>query len=279
MIDLIAFSDINTILPTAIDGALRLWFALTFVSLALVVVDLARSSAITVVMKWGWALVVAYTGPVGLVIYLWSCREPLPQAHEAYVAPLWKQAVGSTIHCVAGDATGIIAGALIGVAFVMPPRVDATVEYVAGFAFGLFIFQALFMRGAMGGSYAAALRRALFPEWLSMSALMGGMFPVMSILMRRDPSAMLPNGLRFWGVMSCAIMVGAVVAYPFNAWLVAHGLKHGMGTANVLGRGGDHTDTHQARPPVTAMSVAGATVASLAVLALGLWLAARYGDL
>jgi len=28
------------------------------------------------------------------------------------VAPRWKQAVGATIHCIAGDATGIIAGAL-----------------------------------------------------------------------------------------------------------------------------------------------------------------------
>ncbi|MEP6496071.1 MAG: DUF4396 domain-containing protein [bacterium] len=266
---------------TAIDGALRLWFALTLVALALVVVDLVRSSAITIVMKWGWALVVAYTGPVGLVIYLWSCREPLPRAHEAYVAPLWKQAVGSTIHCVAGDATGIIAGALIGVALVMPPRVDAIVEYVAGFAFGLFIFQALFMKVIMGGGYAAAIRRTLFPEWLSMNALMGGMFPVMSILMRHDPAAMRPSGLRFWGVMSAAIMVGAVVAYPFNAWLVANALKHGMGTANVLGRGGDGggIDPHQPPPHVAARSVTGATVASLTVLAIGLWLAVRYGNL
>lgn len=268
----------NTTLVTAIDGALRLWFVLTAVSLALVVVDLVRSSAITIVMKWGWALVVAYTGPVGLVIYLWSCREPFPQAHETYVAPLWKQAVGSTIHCVAGDATGIIAGALVGVAFVMAPRVDAIVEYVAGFAFGLFIFQALFMKVTMGGSYAAAIRRTLFPEWLSMNALMGGMFPVMAILMRRDHAAMRPDGLRFWGVMSSAIMVGAVIAYPFNAWLVANELKHGMGTASVLGSGGG-TTPHKPQPHVTATSVTGAAIASLTVLAVGLWLSVRYGNL
>lgn len=264
---------------TAIDGALRLWFALTLGSLVLLVVDLARSSAITSVMKWGWALVVAYTGPVGLVVYLLSCREPLPRAHEAYVAPLWKQAVGSTIHCLAGDATGIIAGALIGAALVMPPRVDAIVEYVAGFTFGLFIFQALFMRVTMGVAYTMAIRRTLFPEWLSMNALMGGMFPVMSILMRHDATAMRPNGLRFWGVMSSAIMVGAAVAYPFNAWLVAHSLKHGMGTANVLGMGGGGIDPHQLKPHVTARSAAAATIASLTVLAIGLWLAVRYGNL
>ncbi len=86
-------------------------------------------------------------------------------------------AVASTIHCVTGDATGIIASALIGVALVMPPRVDAIVEYCAGFAFGLFIVQALFMKVIMGRGYAAALRRTVFLEWLPMSVLMGGMFP------------------------------------------------------------------------------------------------------
>ena len=46
------------------------------------------------------------------------------------------------------------------------------VEYAAGFAFGLFIFQSLFMRDMMGGSYRAALRHSVLPEWLSMNAMM-----------------------------------------------------------------------------------------------------------
>ena len=29
-----------------------------------------------------------------------------------------------------------------------------------------------------------------------------------------------------------------VIAYPANAWLVAKGLKHGMGTVRALGKGG-----------------------------------------
>ena len=264
---------------TAIDGALGLWFVLTFASLALVVIDLARSTGITTVMKWGWALVVAYTGPVGLVIYLLSCREPLPGMHGKYTAPLWKQAVGSTIHCVAGDATGIIVGALAGTALAMPARVDAMFEYAAGFGFGLFIFQALFMKITMGGGYVAALRRTLFPEWLSMNALMGGMFPTMSILMHHDPAAMSPSGLRFWGVMSSAILVGAVTAYPFNAWLVAHGLKHGMGSAKALGRGGADDVLHHVAHAPSRTSMVVVTGFSLLMLAVGVALAMRFGNL
>ena len=40
--------------------------------------------------------------------------------------------------------------------------------------------------------------------------------------------------------MSLATVVGAIVAYPVNVWLVATGMKHGMGTVRALGKGG-HT--------------------------------------
>jgi hypothetical protein len=263
---------------TALDGALRLWFVLTALSVGILGTDVARTPAIATVMKWGWVLVVAYTGPVGLVIYLLSCREPLPGQHAAYVAPLWKQAVGSTIHCVAGDATGIIAGALVGAAFAMAPRVDAAFEYGAGFAFGLLIFQALFMRRAMGGSYATAVRRTVLPEWLSMNALMAGMFPVMGILMAHVLAAADPRGLRFWGVMSSAILVGAFTAFPVNVWLVSNGLKHGMGTAQVLGHGGsDAMHADRRRPGAVAIGVVAAL--TLIALAIGLAISMRWGNL
>ena len=47
--------------------------------------------------------------------------------------------------------------------------IDLIVEYVAGFAFGLFIFQALFMRAVMGGGYLENVRRSFIPEFISMN--------------------------------------------------------------------------------------------------------------
>jgi phage tail protein X len=57
-------------------------------------------------------------------------------------------------------------------------------------------------------------------------------------LMSRDMTAMEATSLRFWGVMSLASLVGFALAYPVNVWLVASGLKHGMGTVRAIGRGG-----------------------------------------
>ena len=108
---------------------------------------------------------------------------------------------------------------------------DMTVEYLLGFLFGLFIFQSLFMKNIMGVTYRQALRQSFIPEWVSMNAMMAGMFPVMVTgMMGRDMRAMDPHELIYWGVMSLAIGVGFVCAYPINWWLVSKGLKHGLMT-------------------------------------------------
>ncbi len=223
---------------TSLDSLLWVWFALTFLSTAYVAYDLLTRSPATKIMKWGWIFVTLYSGPVAFVVYWLSCREPAKTTHETFIVPLWKQSVGSTIHCLAGDATGIIVAATITSLLGLPMGIDLVVEYVAGFAFGLMIFQALFMKIMLGGSYWEAVKKTSFPEWVSMNAVMAGMFPIMVILMTRDMQAMEPTGARFWGIMSLATLVGAVLAYPVNWWLVKSHLKHGMGTERVLGKGG-----------------------------------------
>ncbi len=228
-----------------IQGVILLWFIFTALAASFVIYDLIVNTPAMGVMKLGWVLVILYTGAIGLFIYFLSCREPLPYTHERFVASLWKQSVGSTIHCLAGDATGIIlvATAISGLGF--PRTVKIAVEYAGGFVFGLFIFQALFMKGMMGGSYLLAVRRTILPEWLSMNTIMAGMIPVMVALMRRIPGASEPSQPAFWWVMSMAALVGGVLAFPVNRWLVANGLKHGMGTVRAIGRGGHSMELEQ----------------------------------
>lgn len=222
------------------DVFMLVWLFLTAISVVYVTWDSFTNNPELKVMKWGWILVTLYLGPVSAVLYVLSCKEPSPGTHQEFVQPLWRQAVGSTIHCVAGDATGIIVAAAITSALGLPMWIDLIVEYLAGFSFGLLIFQSLFMKDMMGGSYTKALKHSLLPEWLSMNMMMTGMFPTMILLMMgRDMRAMEPNQLVFWGVMSIAVGIGYIVAYPINAWLVYAGLKHGMGTERVFGKGGN----------------------------------------
>lgn len=214
------------------------WFSLTAISVAFVTYDLIFRTPEMKVMKWGWVMVTLYTGLFGLVVYILSCREPSPGTHEKFIAPLWKQTVGSTIHCMAGDATGVIVVAFITALLNLPMGIDAILEYIAGFAFGLFIFQSLFMKDMFGGSYTAALRKTWYPEWVSMNFVMAGMIPIMIILMTKDMRNMDPLSLRFWGIMSLASVVGGILAIPVNWWMVKNKMKHGMGTERAIGKGG-----------------------------------------
>lgn len=241
-----------------IDVILLFWFALTALSVAYVAWDAFTNNPEMTVMKWGWVLVTLYLGPVGYFLYVLSCQEPYPGTHEEFIRPLWKQGLGSAIHCVAGDATGVIVAATITSILGLPMWLDMVVEYMAGFAFGLFIFQALFMKEMMGGSYLKALRHSLMPEWVSMNFMMTGMFLVMvRLMMGRDMRAMEPTELVFWGAMSAAVGAGLLTCYPVNIWLVDKGLKHGMGTVRALGKGGHSLDAERVRlhqPPATQSS-------------------------
>lgn len=223
-----------TTLIQPIDYFLLIWFVLAFASALYVGIDQYRHNPEPVVMKWGFILVTLYTGPFGLLSYVLADKEPRAGEHDKFIAPLWKQGIGSTIHCIAGDATGIILAAVITATLGLPMWIDLVVEYLAGFSFGLFIFQSLFMRSMMGGSYWQSVRRSFVPEFISMNFMMAAMAPVMSFLMMgRDMRAMEPGQLVFWGVMSLGVMAGFAVAYPSNVWMVSQRLKHGLMTERV----------------------------------------------
>lgn len=265
-----------------IDWTIAFWFILTALSVPYVAWDAFRNNPEMTVMKWGFLLITVFMGPVGAAIYVLSCKPPVPKDHAAFVNPLWKQAIGSTVHCVAGDATGIILAAGITMAMGLVMWHDIIAEYLFGFAFGLLIFQAVFMRDMFGGSYVQAVRKSLYPEWVSMNAVMAGMVPVMVVLMSRDMSSMHPANPRFWAVMSLATMVGFGTAYPVNLWLVGVRIKHGMGTTLALGAGGHSMGTGKegdVTPSTTLAQRSAMAGLSLILLWAGVVLAAVGGDL
>jgi FtsP/CotA-like multicopper oxidase with cupredoxin domain len=229
-----------------VDYFLLVWFVLALASALYVGWDQYRNNPEPVVMKWGFILVTLYMGPLGLLLYVLADKEPRPGEHEKFTAPLWKQGVGSTIHCVAGDATGIIAAAVITASLGLPMWLDLIVEYISGFSFGLLIFQSLFMKSMMGGTYRDNVRKTFLPEFISMNFMMAGMAPVMSFLMMgRDMRAMEPTELLFWGVMSLGVTAGFVAAYPVNVWMVKRALKHGLMTDRKAQR---HSDSAMKQP-------------------------------
>ena len=107
-----------------IDYLLYAWLAIAILSAAFVAFDQFRHNPEAPVMKWCFVLVTLYMGPIGVLLYVMADKEPSPGTPEEFVAPLWKQGVGSTVHCVAGDATGIITAAIQTVLLGLPMWAD-----------------------------------------------------------------------------------------------------------------------------------------------------------
>ena len=212
-----------------LSGVMLLWFVLTALSVLFVAID-SRSTPESPVLKWGFILLTLYTGPIGAFLYVLGCREPLPGLHEQYTSTLWRQVLGSTMHCVAGDGLGILAGAILGALIHLSRPAEIGLEYLLGFGFGWTIFQALFMRESSGGSFYKALKNTFIPELVSMNYLMAAMVVVTSIGMSLVPESRSPLTMEFWFIMSMALLTGFVAAYPINWWLVSNHLKHGMMT-------------------------------------------------
>src|SRR5674476_1064736 len=83
-----------------LDGVMLLWFAEVVASFVFVASDIKRTPESPVLM-WGFVIVTLFTGPIGLVLYILSCREPLPGVHAEYVRARWRQVVGSTLTSLA----------------------------------------------------------------------------------------------------------------------------------------------------------------------------------
>jgi hypothetical protein len=91
-----------------------------------------------------------------------------------------------------------------------------------------------------------------------MCLLMAGMIPTVMWLRANIPTAGDPLKPAFWFVMSMGLLVGFIVAYPMNWWLVANHLKHGMMTvrpkAAVAGAHSGHAGVGAPAQPAMDMS-------------------------
>src|SRR5439155_21635518 len=137
------------------------------------------------------------------------------------------------------------------------------------------IFQALFMRKTMGGTYIENVRHSFLPELISMNCMMGGMAPVMVFLMMgRDMRAMWPGEPLFWMVMSLGVIAGFTIAYPVNVWMVARGMKHGLMTERAGAHGpeahGSKRPQHRMKSDVTRPQLASVTAFTALMLLFGM---------
>ena len=114
---------------------------------------------------------------------------------------------------------------------------------------------------------------------------MAGMGPAMTLAKASNAESRDPLGPSFWFIISMALLVGFITAYPMNWWLVSRHMKHGMVTVRPPGERsagmqekGEIVMDHGTKP-VSNILLAGMTILSLLILGLGLSIAIAFGGL
>lgn len=142
------------------------WYGFGILAAAWTLYDvLIVNRYVTPALKAVWPIIIVFFSVIGLIAYIVSCRQPnigaadekdAEEVHKEFVSDKWKKVLGSVAHCVGGDGLGIMTTMIITRWLGLSFWTEFWIEYVAGFAFGWFIFQYWAMR-SMGNKLLETL--------------------------------------------------------------------------------------------------------------------------
>ncbi|MHC4558055.1 MAG: serine hydrolase domain-containing protein [Planctomycetota bacterium] len=213
-------------LDQSIRNAAWIWIILVAVSLAGLILFLCRDSCPPWPHRIVWILATALLGPLGLMAYHYSCRQPLRSANPNTAVTNRRRALYATVFCL----TGYFAGVFLAVAYFVLLHPDpqghviVAVSYVVPLAVGLMIFRAPFVVGQWGKKYLLAVRRTILTEVVSMNLVLAAIFPVFFFLrIRWFPGDLELTNPILWLIMSITCIASGFIVYPFNSWLCRRG--------------------------------------------------------
>jgi len=252
------------------ENMLWVWVILVAGSFVVLIWDFAHGPRVLWRLRLVWMLVVACFGPLGLMSYWYSCRQPLRSPNLQVSMAKWKCALGGTMFGVVGHAIGITLGfstfyLILSFSESSPLSIVLRL-YGLPLIVGLLIFQAPFVTFLMGSPYWNAVVRGFITEVISLNFVLVGMLPVGGILMslcEKHLGMRGPGSALFWGVIIICAFAGALTVYPFNIWMAHHGL--GCLPVHLLAEGGTkHEKSTMVLPSLR--NAWGALLLSLALL-------------
>lgn len=215
---------------TAWKNVLWVWFFLATGSLVVLIWDLAHSTQALWGVRVIWVLVVALFGPVGLMVYLYSYRQPQRSLELKSAVANWRSALGATVFSVVGYAIGITFA--FSSFYLILPFNESSLWSVAARLYGmplligLFFFRVPLIDFAVENRYWIAIRYRFLTEVISLNFILVGLLPVSFILLilcEKNLGMRGPGSVLFWGVISLSAIAGALTVYPFNAYMARRG--------------------------------------------------------
>jgi hypothetical protein len=208
--------SLQTVLTT--PAYLIAWGVLVSVSLAILAWDLRKhNSELGSLMQFVWGFTVLYSGPVGLVGYLYAGRTQI--SHDS----LWRKGFRSVSQCYSGCGTGEVLGVSMAVGlFAFKTTGTVLLTFALAYFFGYLLTVGPLMQE--GVSLREALKDAFYSETASITVME---IVAISVDVWLAGDAGLGDVL-FWTSLVFSLTLGLLAAYPVNLLLIHVGVKEGM---------------------------------------------------
>ncbi len=212
-----------------LECLLLAWVVLTAISLVFLVWDQWQDTSATWGTRLMWTLVIVILGPLGLLAYIISYRQPVRSPDP--------QAMLTTARCAFGSTTWGVAATIIGCAIGFHVdgldlpleqsdwRLFAFLFYVALPAItGLLVFLLVWVAAPRDDRHRFPFRRPLLAAIISANMGVAGGWPLLVLVVNRwFPFGLMLTDPLFWPLLTLATIVGALVAYPFHFWMARRG--------------------------------------------------------
>jgi hypothetical protein len=222
------FSKLNLSAASAPLDRLKIaYLILVGIPMLFLFIDMALGVPWTFGSLLSWGLVVIFFGPLGFLVYWITWRRPSRSADSTAALSISKSALGSTVWAVAGNLLGGII--VIEFALTFPEIYNQGIylqiifSLLIPFITGILFYNLVRLVSKLGRRYRLKLRRPLFAEIVSTCLVMGGVYPVVIVLINGWLARLYPFG---WQLANPALLIiftlggiaGAVLAFPAHYW-------------------------------------------------------------
>lgn len=197
---------------------LGVWLALNAGSVILLLRDIrTRNPEIMSLMRWVWILTVAYSGPLGLLIYWKTGRKQIA------TDSVWRRGWRSVSHCYSGCGAGEIVGVLIAAGLLaLGPWQVTGITFALAYLFGYGMTAGPLLQE--GVPKAQALWDAFTSETASITVM-----EVTALAVNQALAGSTGLGhVLFWTGLLASLTCGLLAAWPVNVLLIKWGVKEGM---------------------------------------------------
>ena len=206
-----------------------IWIFISVVSALLLIWDFTHKTEAPWRIQIAWVMVTILYGPIGLLTYIVTYRQPQRLVNIKTKMTNWRQALRETLFSVVGPSFGL---SLAFASFYTIQSFNESTIWSVAFRLyglpllvGLFFFRTPLIEYFLESQYWRAVLRICVAEVILQNFILSGMLPVISVLIifcEKNMGLREPSNVLFWGTIHIGAIAGALTVFPCTYFIACY---------------------------------------------------------